>query len=452
MTDHIAARRDLPKAARLARAPSKVAPKASAGHGRDRNPFPRFPAILRTVRILSLLPSRRVLLATLLLLAGGSAGCVASNEGEDDADAGPGSGEGDDPVGPHGEGDAPPVDAKRGPASGNGTGNRPHLHDYWGDQDRVTLFDGEVDLSEPDPFGWSFARLYFEKTPALGGAEWLMPDGATVYEGTGQLDVTASWDDPRVTSLGLSHRSPASQERSSWAALTSGKPHAIEVTPDMTDMPHTTTSRWAFYFAPAEAPGVAMGPIRLKVDIVRMRDVGLFPAHPDLFEGKPEKILHDEAHSFREVSYPKRVPNFVMTGEFGEKEVTLASLVPMETVWMRVEVDVSKVEATPGQVADVRFFYHGADRSAISHPYLLPIEGSLAEKRLVYAFPVAMEETDTPYGKESQWRFFVEPTTKFAGHEDEPDCGGCTDVAIDYRMKVIAYSGVPDMPQSKLEG
>lgn len=403
------------------------------------------------MRLLPLAPRPRFpLLVALLTLGAGLAGCFTSEEPAPAEPVEPDSDDGAYLKGRPADGQ-PPTDVKPGPSNANGTGDRPHLHDYWQDRDRVTLFEGEVDASEVDPFGATFARLYFEKQPAFGGVEVLLPDGAIVYEGTGQLDLTATWTDPRVSALDVAWRSPASPDYGDFASLASGKPFSIEVAPDMTDMPHSGTSRWAFFFAPP-APGVALGPFHLKVDVVKMRDVALFPAHPDLFEGKPEKVLHDQPHSFREVSYPKRVPDLVMTGEFPEKEVAPAHLVPMETVWMRVEVDLDKVSADPGQVTDVRFFYHGADRSVLAHPFLLPIEGSVAEKRLVYAFPVTMEETDTPYGKESQWRFFVEPTTKFVGAEQEPDCGGCTDVSIDYRMRVTAYSHVPDMAESKKSG
>lgn len=397
-------------------------------------------------------PSRRapLLFALLLALSAGLAGCFTSDEGADPAGE-PGGAEGDADTTGDGSATPPPVDTRKGPSTANGTGDRPHLHDYWQEKERVVLFDGEVDLSALDPFGWTFARAYFEKQPAVGGAEWRLPDGAIVYEGTGQLDLTTTWTDPRITSLAVAYRTPASQELQPFVDLSSGKTLSVDVTPEMTDMPHMSTSRWAFVFA-SGVPGAALGTFNLKVEVVKMRDVGLFPAHPDLFEGKPEKVLHDHDHDLSEVSYPKRVPNVVTSGEFGEKEVTLASLVPMETQWMRVEVDVSRATADPGQVADIRFFYHGADRSLITHPFLLPIEGSLAEKRLVYAFPVTMEETDTPYGKESQWRFFVEPTTTFTGQEGEPDCGGCTDVSIAYHMKVIAYSDVPEMDESKKSG
>lgn len=345
----------------------------------------------------------------------------------------------------------PPEEERVDDGTRTDLGHMPHMHDYWKGKERVTLFDGTVEPSAIDEN--AFMTLIVQKEARVGGSFWFLPEGALVYEGTGQMDVTASWTDPRTTSVGVSFRTPESQEFGPLVPLPNGEPLTLDVTPAMTDMPHSKTSRWAFYFAPADAPGAALGPFELKVEVVKLRDISLFPAHPELFEGKPQKTLHDAAHQHSEVSYAKRVPNLLTAGEFGEKEVTPSQLVPMETQWMRVEVRIAEATASPGEVSDIRFFYKGADRNFISHPYTLPVEGSLADKWLVYEWPVTMEMTDTPYGEESQWRFFVEPVTTFTGQDGEPDCGGCTDVSIAYSLKVVAYDHVPEgAVASKMEG
>lgn len=330
---------------------------------------------------------------------------------------------------------APPVDDGAAPMPTD-VGHMPHMHDYWDGRERVTLFEGEVDpaAASADPF----QPFYGLPQGKLGNAPWLLPDGAIVFEGTGQMDITASWEDPLVTSLQVAYQTGATSEWNGPLALPNGELVSLEVTPEMTDIPHRTTSKWAFFFEPAE-PGAAMAPFQLKVEIVRVDDVMAFPGHPQLFEGKPEKVLHDEDHAHEEVSYAKRAPNVVTQGEFGEKTFAPAQVVPMETKAMRVEVDIADATATPGVVASIRFFYRGADTTFLGHPYVNPLEGSLQEKRLVYQFPVTPEQTDSPYETESQWLFFVEPTTKMTGAEEEPDCGGCTDVSLKYHVKVIAY-------------
>lgn len=337
------------------------------------------------------------------------------------------------------------------PALASDMGHMPHLHDYWKNRERVTLFDGEVSPSAVDVFETLFT-VGIEKQAKAGSAFFFLPEGALVYEGAGELVITATWTDPQITSLGVSYQSAESHEWKSSQALTTATPLVIALTPQMTDMPHSKTSRWAFEFEPAESPGVAMAPFQLKVEIVKVGDVTLFPAHPRLFDGLNEKILNDETHSFSEVSYAKRATQIASSGTFQEKEVTPEFIVPMETKWVRFDVYITKADASPGQVSDIRFFYHGANRSQLGHPTILPTEGSLSTKHLVYHVEVAMEETDSPYTNESQWRVFVEPATKFSGDEREPDCGGCTDVSIEYRLVMTAYDHALDTAPSKLEG
>lgn len=325
--------------------------------------------------------------------------------------------------------------------SGNATdlGHMPHLHDYWSGKDRVTLFDDVIDPGEnQDPFE-NLEPFLVDKEPKLGRTVWRLPDGAIVYEGTGTMEITATWDDPRVTAIALEYRSGVDAEFGEPLPLPHGETLSIPITPEMTDMPHMSTSRWVFGWEPADAPGAALGPFNVKIDIVRVADVMLFPGHPELFEGKPEKVLHDLDHEQAEVSYAKRVPNLATQGDFGEKTVSPQKVVPMETKAMQVEVTVLDTSATPGVVSDIRFFYHGADTTFLGHPYVIPYEGSFDTGVLVYRFPVTMEQTDTPYGEQSQWVFFVEPVTKFVGADEEGECGGCTDVSIKYHLKVVAY-------------
>lgn len=327
-------------------------------------------------------------------------------------------------------------------------GHMPHMHDYWEGKERVILFDDAIDASSSqDLFGmWVGAR-----EGRVGAMPWRLPDGATVMEGTGQMDLTATWEDPSVTSLAVSYRVGPGAEWSAPQPLANGELVSLAITPAMTDMPHMSTSRWEFLFTPADSPGSIIGTFELRIEIVKMRDIMLFPGHPELFDGKPEKVLHDRDHEHSEQSYVARVPNILLQGEFGEKTVAPDELVPMETKAMRVEVTIASASSTPGQVAEIRFFYRGADTSYMGHPTVLPMEGSLEQKFLAYQFPVEMEQTDSPYLNESQWLFFVEPAVRFVGAEQEPTMGGMTDVSIEYRLKVIAYDHDLD-EYSKMEG
>jgi hypothetical protein len=375
-----------------------------------------------------------VLLAPLLVLAGCVSDAPVAEEGDAGADAAPG------------EGAAAPVDDGKTEMPAE-VGLMPHEHDYWDGKERITLFEGTVEAGESDD---PFAPFYGLPGGKVGQVPWLLPDGTIVYEGAGQMELTATWTDPLVTSLQARYRSGASPEFGEPVPLPNGETVVLELTPEMTDLPHRSVSRWAFLFDPAE-PGALMGPFELRVEIVKVADISLFPGHPLLFAGLPEKVLHDQDHEHDEVSYPKRAPNVVTQGDFGEKTFAPASIVPMETKAMRIEVDILEASASPGVVSDIRFFYHGADTTYLGHPYVLPFEGSLEEGRLVYQIPVEPEQTDPPYADESQWLFFVEPTTKMTGADEEPDCGGCTDVSLRYHVRIIAYDHALET-YSRMEG
>lgn len=342
----------------------------------------------------------------------------------------------------------PAVDTGDVPMSAD-AGAVPHLHDYWADRERVILFEGELEPTMDDAMNSTGYWVFGERQAAVGGMAFDLPPGAIVFEGTGQMEVTATWSDPRTTGLAVSYRTAASAEFSEPVPLTSAVALVLDVAPEMTDMPHQTTSRWGFLFT-AAPPGAALGPFTLSIAIVKMRDVSLFPGHPDFFGNATELGLHDASHEFSQVSYAKRTPQLALDGEFQETEVVPSHIVPMETKWMRAEVTVTRAESTPGQIVDVRFFYHGADRTYNTHPYYLPVNGSYAEGRMVFEFPVTHEMTDSPYLSESQWRFLVEPVTSMTGQD--PACGGCTDTTFGFTLKLTAFNTEKEGPWSEPGG
>lgn len=377
------------------------------------------------------MPRVLVVVAALLALAG----CVAEKPGDVPAEGGLDAME-----------TGPAVDTGEA-AMAKDVGHMPHMHDYWAGKDRAVLFDGTIEPPTGDPF----LTLGGAPEGRLGAVMWNLPDGATIMEGSGNVEFTATFTDPLVTSVAMSYRIGPNGEWSEPIPLATGATVKVDVTPVMTDLPHQSTSRWTFLFFPAEAPGALLGPFDLRVEIVRLADIMLFPGHPELFGGLPEKVIHDLDHEHTEQSYAARAPQIVTDGGFQEKFIAPSQLVPIETKAMRIELDVLETSAAPGEVHEIRFFYRGADTSYIGHPTVLPLEGSLQEGRLVYQIPVAPEQTDTPYGDESQWLFFVEPATKFTGQAAEPTAGGMTDVSIKYHLKVTVYDHELET-YSKMEG
>lgn len=326
--------------------------------------------------------------------------------------------------------------------------DRPHLHDYWEGRDRVTLFEGEVEPEAQPAVENTLVATFFDREPGrLGGTFFLLPEGAIVFEGTGAMEVTVTATDPRVTGVAMRYRSAAGPDWSEDVPLPGGEAVAIDVAPAMTDMPHMSTSRWAFWFGADAAPGAVLGPFHVKIDVVRMRDVTMFPAHPQLFEGKSEKLLLDEDRRSTQVSYARRVPNLATEGQFGEHEFPPAEIVPMETKAIRVEVEVGSASASAGEVSEIRFFYRGADTYELAR--VMPTEGSMETGRWVFVIAeVAMEQVDSPYGEESQWRFLVEAATSLAG--EDRTCGGCVDTDLQFRVRVTAFDHALDAAASQV--
>lgn len=315
----------------------------------------------------------------------------------------------------------------------------PHLHDYWDGKERVTLMDEDVAI---DPFTGAFFTMFnvvVAKYPAAGGTWVELPDGKIVYEGTGQLELTATWEDPAVTGLSTTFHSAADADFGDLVPLTSGTPLVVPVTPEMCDMPHAKTSRWEFVFLPPSG-GAAMGTFRLKIDIVKMRDIEKFPGHPDLFGDATEKLLLDaDATSAQQGVAGQVLGIATASGGDGmfrpEGGVAPTELVPMETMELRVDVTIASATSQVGQAGNVWLLFKTADRSWFD--YAGPVEGDVASGKLVYAIPVDMLNTDSPYATASQWLFDLRVSNELADGVDF--CGACFDAQIDYHLTVTAF-------------
>lgn len=382
--------------------------------------------------------SRRPLLVLGLLLAAAFTGCLG-----DDAPAA----ETPDGTGPG-----------RNAASGNATmdvnatvddgsapmpadiGHQPHLHDYWKDNDRVTIMDEDVPL---DQFTATFMTVFnvFRGTPGVGGAFVDLPDGAIVYEGTGQLEFTASWNDPAVTGMGVRYRSAASPDWGEVAPLTAGSPLVVPITPEMSDMPHGKTSKWGFWLAPAQPGQVIAGTVHVRVDIVRMGDIMLFPGHPELFNGAHTLTLYEGSASSTQDSFPSMMLGF-FTGSQEDPSLPFAKVVPMETQSMTANLTIKSASANVGQVTSAQLFIKSADTNRWRQAE--PISGDADTGVYQFAWLVTMDETDSPYAKESQWRFMVRVTTDPLGVGVMEQCGGCSDAKVDFDATIVAYDDMVD--------
>ena len=314
-------------------------------------------------------------------------------------------------------------------------GHQPHIHDYWAGRERATLMDEAIKVDETRAVFFTFVNTV-DGAPAVGGTFLELPDGAIVYEGTGQLEFTLSWTDATVTGAALRYQSAASTAFSEPQPLTNGEPLVIEVTPEMTDMPHGQTSRWAFVLQPAAAGQALYGTLQVRVEIVKMRDVSKFPGHPELFHGANTLQLFKGAARSSQDLFVKQIATFLTGGSNTDDSLLSEKVVPMETLSMTANVTITSVNAaTGGEVSQVWFLYKPADTNG----WFLANEVTAdpATQTYQFAWPVEMEQTDSPYAETSQWRFMLRVGTEapvFGGA-----CGGCSDVQVDYEAEIVAY-------------
>ena len=314
-------------------------------------------------------------------------------------------------------------------------GAMPHAHDYWTGKERITLLDQDVQV---DPFSalfFSFFNVVGSRTPAVGGAFVQLPDGAIVFEGTGQLEFTASWSDPGVTGMTLRYRSAASPQFSEPAALTNGQPLVVEVTPEMSDMPHEKTSRWEFLLTPA-AGQTMVGAFHAKVDIVKMRDIESFPGHPELFNGAHTLTLYEGPASSSQGSFATRIVDGAVNGfRFQREGVVPTAVVPMETMSMTANVTITSTTSSLGKVSGVMFLVKPANENGFRWAKMIASDPDAGTYQ--FAWLVEMEQTDSPYAKTSQWAFDLHLQTDPTGTGAQ--CGGCSDAQVDYNLVAVAY-------------
>lgn len=318
-------------------------------------------------------------------------------------------------------------------------GHMPHLHDYWQNKERITLLDADVNVDAPTALFWTFVDA-MSGTPGVGGAQIRLPDGQTVFEGTGKLEFTATWSDPTVTGMGMAYRTPAESRFGKAAEVKSAAPVTIDVTPEMTDMPHAKTSRWQFLIMPSQAGQAIVGKFHVKVDIIRVGDIALFPGHPALFDGAHTLEIFKGSGSSTQNMFATDIANF-LTQQSTDDGVMAQQVVPMETRSMTGNVTVKAVTGSSGAVK-VYLLVKPADRNGYS--FLEPIAKDDEKQTYSFAWLVNMTSTDSPYATESDWKFDLF-TTADDGVGGVPICqAGCASTKVDYDLEVVAYDNVVD--------
>ncbi|HLE96153.1 MAG TPA: hypothetical protein VI997_02180 [Candidatus Thermoplasmatota archaeon] len=324
-------------------------------------------------------------------------------------------------------------------------GHSPHIHNYWGESDRLTLFDGDTKITVQDR--WAAFRIAIDKRPVIGTAHFELPDGATVYEGSGELVVTPAWTSPSITGLAMRYHSPDMASGwnswSEWLPLASGIPTSIEVAPEMTDMPHDAKSRWAFEFSADGAAGAAEGNFHLTFEIVRVRDIALFPGHPDTYEDTDRYLLGDEDYKATGSNRAVQFVGVLTTGEFDEDVYRPSKGIPMETraLILTVKINSGGTTSPLAKQSGIALAYTSAETRRDYDAQLL----NNTEGVFVFAVPVDDTMVDSPYREGTAWHFHIQPRQQplVPNVRDPNGCDGCVEYELDVHVTLEAFDHDP---------
>lgn len=300
-------------------------------------------------------------------------------------------------------------------AAGNRSADQvAHLHDYWQGKSTVRLIDAEQQIGTP----------VYGSCDAMPVRYFVPPDEATVYQGTGQVDV-----ETRFTP-GPDHRAgpaelwikqadqDAAQHVGDWV---DGETISIELPYNASDLPHQRLSAWEFwvYFHPdpdLQPTGCRLfprGTLGITVDIHKTLEIQPFPGHPDHWSNATELELLDEYATFdlvrdQPVDYCDHAGGSDPEGGcqmhwrgFSPRD---GRIVPPGTDHLRITLTA---EPEPGyEDVGLELAFHGADTRTMEN--IEPVEAS--PPTWVFEVP-ADGRTDGPYAQQSQWTFQVSMET-----------------------------------------
>jgi hypothetical protein len=180
-----------------------------------------------------------------------------------------------------------------------GVGYREHLHDYWGDQTVLTLFDERVRMPpKPTPCG-KFVAVGLNSGDACYLAPFYLPGEKIVYPGTRELELTINWEKRDVVKqiqLRYAHAAKASLQ--AGPVLGPGETARIPVAEGEGDHGHQRFSLWAFnlYVFPDYGAPTAPNYLVMSWDETNDRFVGDFHvtlrAHKGIVPSEPPHAFH----------------------------------------------------------------------------------------------------------------------------------------------------------------
>lgn len=340
-----------------------------------------------------------------------------------------------------------------------GSGGAEHRHDYWAGRLTVPLVDADVGL---------VAIL----RPAPGGAAAIvrLAPGALVYEGASQVTLTFSNPqrracepivavdgelicgppvaDPSGGPAGLKVQARHGTS-STWVDVGTvdwAKPLVIPIKdPRMTDMPHATSTLWAFRVASDDNAQQTLV-FHLKAEAQRASgDVPLWPGHANFYATSHERQLFQGSVDSRESGLSSAVPN---APQDAPTEVVPKKLVSYGTRTLAVHVNVTSAQSTLPAAAISGWFLEVHNASDVWKAATIR---DAADKGFTWVLAVSDDGMDSPYAEASRWGF------RLRAIMDSPvlSCTGCAPYEVKYDMTIVAsdlkaeaYDKLADFPQS----
>jgi len=288
--------------------------------------------------------------------------------------------------------------------------NETHVHDYWpGISNEKVLMNHDVNVNPfSSAFRTTFASAFDEPRTSVGWAYFSLPNGSFVPVGTGNLtvevDATGALENGQIRL----HYTPANT--ADWTEMEARDAEgewAIDVSPEMTDPPHSKSTRWAFQLEATGNGGFMEGDVNVTITAEKTRELKQWPSHPDFWNSGEKTQLHlanvNETFDKQEVAFVDQA-----TGD-DDKNITLpeGTIVPPETETLLLDF---WYEREAGATDDANSEVDLRVKFGSSSSYYSWVEDHIVEEKpgyKAYAIPVDGSNWDSPYASESNWKFRV---------------------------------------------
>lgn len=300
----------------------------------------------------------------------------------------------------------------------NGTSvDAPHLHDYWGGQDRIPVLDERVQAI----VGMSGANQVVAR---------LVPKGAVVVpQGASRVETTVRWTpkaDDLYADVRLWVRTAEDNEAKLVGPLKQGETLDVASTNRRNDLPHQELSAWVFEVRMSPPSGYPFmrfnGEVHVEAYAIRGLEIPVFPGHPDPWKNRTEITLFNSKGGSDLWLQDDNLCLGACLGHSHKPEP--GAVVPLDHA--RVEAQLTVVSDLPNTL---HLVYHAANSRAFISA------GKPTEAGNVRTYTITGARGDGAYALGTLWDFGVvverAPEQAFRG---------------DYELRVVVHRGDPATP------